>query len=340
MAPELADILDLYHAFAGRRDLAIWTGHPVRIDPDIHRYAPKDIATLRDSLLRMKRARDKKQKTRERLYRIEGSVDAVAVYDSDDLIVRHIRNKQASCHYGRSTKWCIAMLRAGYFEDYATHNATFFFFERKVPLGDEFDKVALMLTRDIDGRAETFTATDRQTDMMGLARVYGMRVFAIFARIHEASAAYPGSPFARVYAGTGRAEDIEEVLRHVKTDRHFLDTEEMLESVACNDATPADVLLAVEKKAQALLGEAQVAALSLPAREAALRCSLRSSSILSCLPRRKSASGGPLGAATSRSTPSTELPTTAAGSACRTRKRAARGTGACGATGAIASRPL
>ena len=254
LAPELADILDLYHAFAGRRDLAIWTGHPVRIDPDIHRYAPKDIATLRDSLLRMKRARDKKQKTRERLYRIEGSVDAVAVYDSDDLIVRHIRNKQASCHYGRSTKWCIAMLRAGYFEDYATHNATFFFFERKVPLGDEFDKVALMLTRDIDGRAETFTATDRQTDMMGLARVYGMRVFAIFARIHEASAAYPGSPFARVYAGTGRAEDIEEVLRHVKTDRHFLDTEEMLESVACNDATPADVLLAVEKKAQALLG--------------------------------------------------------------------------------------
>lgn len=39
----------------------------------------------------------------------------------------------------------------------------------------------------------------------------------------------------------------------VKTDRHFLDTEEMLESVACNDAAPADVLLAVEKKAQALL---------------------------------------------------------------------------------------
>ena len=93
---------------------------------------------------------------REKLYRIEGSVEADVVYDSDDLIVRHIKNKNASMHYGHATKWCISMTQEGYFEDYETHNATFFFFERKKPQGDEFDKACLMIPRG-HGRPTSFS---------------------------------------------------------------------------------------------------------------------------------------------------------------------------------------
>ena len=143
-----------------------------RVHPDINTYRPQDFARLRDLLSKMKKAQDAKRKKREKLYRIQGGVEADVVYDSDDLIVRHIKNKNASVHYGHATKWCISMSREGYFEDYETHNATFFFFERKKALGDEHDKVCLVMFRvDIRGEETTaFNALDRRMDMFALAK--------------------------------------------------------------------------------------------------------------------------------------------------------------------------
>jgi hypothetical protein len=171
LAPEISDVLDLFHRFRGQRV----GGQPGRrharrpteyVHPDVYTYRPQDFAGLRDALLTMKRAQDRKQKKRERLYRIEGAVEAAVVYDSPDLIVRHIMNKQASVHYGLGTRWCIAMLREGYFDDYTAQNATFFFFERKVPLGNEFDKACLMVPRGDWAPGEddfvAFTATDQR----------------------------------------------------------------------------------------------------------------------------------------------------------------------------------
>src|SRR5208337_4711465 len=194
LAPEIADVLDLFHRFAGqwlertgaqvRRARRLHQSPSSQVHPDINTYRPQDFAGLRDLVNKMKRAQDKKRKEREKLYHIEGSVEADVIYDSDDLIVRHIKNKNASIHYGHDTKWCISMLRDGYFEDYETHNATFFFFERKKPAGDEFDKVALMISR-IEGDplrfrdegASAFNALDQRVDMFSLASVHGPRIF-------------------------------------------------------------------------------------------------------------------------------------------------------------------
>src|SRR5208337_4440903 len=202
LAPEIADVLDLFHRFAGqslertgaqvRRARRLHRSPSGRVHPDINTYRPQDFAGLRDLLNKMKRAQDAKRKKREELYRIRGDVEADVVYDSDDLIVRHIKNKNASIHYGHSTKWCISMIREGYFEDYETHNATFFFFERKKALGDEFDKVCLVMSR-IRGETTAFNALDRRMDMFALAKIHGPRVFEIFRLVHEASARYPGS---------------------------------------------------------------------------------------------------------------------------------------------------
>jgi hypothetical protein len=144
LAPEIADILDLFHRFNGqwfgpRRRARVLETPRGQIRSDIYTYRPQDLASLRDALLKMQRAQDRKRQSREQLYRIEGAVEADIVYDSADLVVRHIKNKQASIHYGHDTKWCISMKRDDYFEDYEAYNAVFFFFERKAPLGDEFD---------------------------------------------------------------------------------------------------------------------------------------------------------------------------------------------------------
>lgn len=250
LAPEIADITELFHQFHGR-----FGRRRERIRSDIYTYRPQDLAHLRDGLLKIKRTTDKKRRERERLYRIEGPVEADVIYDSLDLVVRHIKNKQASVHYGLGTKWCIAMKREGYFEDYETHNATFFFFERKTPAGDEFDKVALMMPR-CDDRHETveaFTALDLRVDMMMLAKVFGSRIFDIFREIHERSERYPGSAMSRVYSGSATQEQLEEAFASiVRKGLLPYELSAILRAICCNDAAPQTLLEEVARRAPTL----------------------------------------------------------------------------------------
>lgn len=250
LATEVADVIDLFHQFRGRPVGRRRHHQHNRIHSDLYAYRPQDLARLRDALLKIKRATDKKRRERERLYRIEGAMEADVVYDSPDLTVRHIKNKQASLHYGLSTKWCISMSRERYFEEYESHNATFFFFERKTPVGDEFDKVAVMLPRGgAEETAEAFTSIDRRVDMMALAKVYGLRVFDIFRGIYERSEQYPGSVLSCVYAGRATQEQLEAVLASItRGELNTLNPYErsaLLEAICCNDAAPPAMLEAI-----------------------------------------------------------------------------------------------
>src|SRR5258706_2076984 len=243
LAPEVADIIELFHRFRGL------------VRPDLYTYQPKDLSFLRSRLFKHRRAVDRKRRERERLYRIEGAVEADTVYDSADLIVRHIKNKQASVHYGLGTKWCISMLREGYFEDYETHNATFFFFERKAPVGDDFDKVALVMPRNHADpcRHEAFTAGDRRIDMINLARVHGPRVFDIFRDVYERSARHPPSTMSQVYAGTATAEQLAAAFAAIA--QGHVNPEELgtaLQAICCNDAAPQSLLAELLRRATVL----------------------------------------------------------------------------------------
>jgi hypothetical protein len=254
LAPELADILDLFHRFAGQWYHPPGDAHRRRSTPqrdrvrsDIYSYRPQDIAALRTLLGKIKKARDRKQRQREKLYRIEGAMEADVVYDSEDLIVRHIKNKQASIHYGHDTKWCISMTRDGYFDEYTSHNATFFFFERKTPKRDAFDKVALLLPRNPTGNrravGQAFDALDQQIDMFDLAEVHGPRIFDILRDVYERSAQYPGSPMACVYAGTATTEQLHTVFESVVGGQvGDYDVDAVLEAICCNDAAPWSLL--------------------------------------------------------------------------------------------------
>jgi hypothetical protein len=263
LAPEIADVLDLYHRFRGQPYVhGRVRRFADRVHPDVYTYRPQDFASLRDHLIKLKRVQDRKAKKRERLYRIEGAVEADVVHDSSDLLVRHVKNKQASVHYGLGTKWCIAMLREGYFEDYDAQNATFFFFERKAKRGDDFDKVCLMVPRGSWAPGEddfiAFTATDQRVGLMRLAHVYGPDFFGVLQRVHAVSERYPGSAIAQVYAGTASAEQLATVFallgRGEFTRVHAVDA--TLEAIACNDAAPWSLLEEVARRARALVAAA------------------------------------------------------------------------------------
>ena len=71
LPPEVADVLELFHRFASQRVQR----SSAYVRPDIYSYRPQDLAGLRDTLNKLQRARDKKQKKRERLYRIEGAME-------------------------------------------------------------------------------------------------------------------------------------------------------------------------------------------------------------------------------------------------------------------------
>jgi len=257
LAPEIADVVDLFHRFRGQP----YSIHPNpggrhsrdRIRPDLYSYRPQDFATLRDGLLKIKRAQDKKRRTRERLYCIEGAVEADVVYDSPDLVVRHIKNKQASVHYGLGTKWCISMNREEYFRDYETQNAAFFFFERTAAArkNDEYDKVAAVIGRDagsyVDGMS-CFTSLDEQVDVFSLVKAYGMCVFSILHAIYACSERYPGSMIARVYGGTATAEQLEAAFAIIGETSDPL---RLVEAICCNDAASWALLERIAVKSDA-----------------------------------------------------------------------------------------
>ena len=255
MAGEIADVIALFHQFNGRI-FDRRRRHVIR--RDLYSYRPQDLASLRDNLLKIKRSQDRKRRQREKLYKLEGPVDVDVVYDSPDLVVRHIKNKQASVHYGLGTKWCISMKCEGYFEDYESHNATFFFFERKVPVGDEFDKVALMMPRNEDGdrrcpeSASAFTTLDEQVDMMVLAEVHGPRVFDIFRECYERSERYPGSVVCRVYQGTATAEQLTATFDTLSDKLNPYETEVLIEAICCNGAAPPSLLEEISRRASSL----------------------------------------------------------------------------------------
>jgi len=257
LAGEIADVIELFHQFGAQRFANPPRRRRDRVSPDLYSYRPQDFAGLRDTLIKLKRAKDRKQKKRERLYRIEGAVEADVIYDSPDLVVRHIKNKEASVHYGLGTRWCISMLREGYFEDYDSHNATFFFFERKLPGGgriDEFDKVAIMMPRsEGEMMVEAFTSADRRVDMIQLAKRYGVRVFDIFREVYERTERYPGSAMSRVYAGRATREELETVFAGIpKASMSFYETDALLEAICCNPEAPLTLLEEVVKRASAL----------------------------------------------------------------------------------------
>lgn len=103
-------------------------------------------------IYRMNELRNTKSKTQlDKDARQRGSE---LVAENDDWKVYKITNHEASCQLGKGTKWCITMDTPEYWDGYAQEDYAFYFFIRKKPRGDNFDKIALQYDADSNFVAE------------------------------------------------------------------------------------------------------------------------------------------------------------------------------------------
>lgn len=108
---------------------------------DISKY---DIETLKNKLETVKTKQSKKKEKVEKLYRLENKPDNDVIYESDTWKVIHLKNKEAACHFGLNTKWCISQKEADYFNDYTKKDVIMYVLLNKL----DKEKYACSIQRD------------------------------------------------------------------------------------------------------------------------------------------------------------------------------------------------
>ncbi len=155
---EIVDVIDLFHKNYNKLE-----------NKDINSY--KSFTELRDLLFSID---DKKSKTQEKKDIKQTGTEKI--YEDDKCIILLIKNKNAACHYGFGTKWCITMSEEKYYENYTDNNDVFYFLISKNNYANkkmnaihtenqDYDKIAIDIKRDLNNKViniECFDAHDNQ----------------------------------------------------------------------------------------------------------------------------------------------------------------------------------
>ena len=96
-------------------------------------------------------------KSRRNVKKVEGGN---VVYDDGRFFVVNPLNHEASCYYGRGTKWCTAAETDTHFKKYNDDGKLFYIIDRSKPTNDPNYKVALL--RKFDGEKLFYDAKDDQ----------------------------------------------------------------------------------------------------------------------------------------------------------------------------------
>ena len=94
-------------------------------------------------------------KSRRDIKKVEGGN---VVYDDGNYFVVNPLNHDASCYYGKGTKWCTAAETDTHFKKYNEDGKLFYIIDRSKPTNDPFYKVALL--RKFDGDKIYYDAKD------------------------------------------------------------------------------------------------------------------------------------------------------------------------------------
>lgn len=234
LAPEIADVINLFHKYNQSLE-----------KKDINQYSINEFTDLRDKLFEIK---NKKSEIKEKYHVNRESLaeGSKIVYDSDNFTVRLILNKEASCHFGLGTKWCITMKNHSYFEDYESNNVVFFFiFNKHLDEPNPNYKVAVSYQRDKDNNIlerKYWDALDDDHD--NGAELIGEEISKIEPLMDSIAQAQPKSLVAKVASGEGSEEDYRKFYKIYKqtiVDQDIQDKylEILLEYV---DKVPLDIL--------------------------------------------------------------------------------------------------
>lgn len=131
---------------------------------DLNRY--KTLGDLRDAFEKLEPTKTEKLKSEKS--------DADTVFDDGRFIIIHPKTMEASCHYGRGTKWCIsALMSENYFDTYAKDNVLFYFLiDRKMSEDDPKYKIALLImkSKSITKIYEAYDSSDRKISVPKLKK--------------------------------------------------------------------------------------------------------------------------------------------------------------------------
>jgi hypothetical protein len=132
---------------------------------NVQKFKSKDINSYKD----LKDLEDEVKDISLRGKQSRGEIKSTAqkVANNDEWKVIRPETKKACQKYGAGTKWCITMGDANYWEDYTSNNIIFYYFLRKKPFGDNFDKIAVAISRDENNNVigkEAFDAADNSID--------------------------------------------------------------------------------------------------------------------------------------------------------------------------------
>jgi hypothetical protein len=116
---------------------------------DINQY--QTLAELTSSIT------DYENKSRRNVKKVEGGN---VVYDDGRFFVVNPLNHEASCYYGKGTKWCTAAETDTHFKKYNDDGKLFYIIDRSKPTNDPNYKVALL--RKFDGEKLFYDAKDDQ----------------------------------------------------------------------------------------------------------------------------------------------------------------------------------
>jgi hypothetical protein len=100
---------------------------------------------------------DYENKSRRNVKKVEGGN---VVYDDGRFFVVNPLNHEASCYYGKGTKWCTAAETDTHFKKYNDDGKLFYIIDRSKPTNDPNYKVALL--RKFDGEKLFYDAKDDQ----------------------------------------------------------------------------------------------------------------------------------------------------------------------------------
>ena len=185
---------------------------------DINAY--KDLKDLENEVKEVSQTKSKTQQKKE--IKASGSDD---VYEDDEVIVKHIKEKDACQVYGAGTKWCITMSNTSYWEQYVGANVVFYYMLRKQPLNDDFDKVAFAVQRD--GRKnvhkiEYFNAKDDKVNERTLSS-YFKQFSKIFDLVKEHASNVEKGLLAKIKDKEATEEEVKRAFDLYKDDSKTLE---------------------------------------------------------------------------------------------------------------------
>ena len=112
------------------------------IDKNIDSF--KEIYEWEHSVFKAEQDYNERQEMKKREAGAKESTDYIT--DDDDYMMVRPRSEDASCYYGRGTKWCISAIKSkNWFDDYTGKNVAFYFVLFKhLPQDDNLKKLALV----------------------------------------------------------------------------------------------------------------------------------------------------------------------------------------------------